>query len=161
MTVDMFKNILPSVHRADKNFYNNLPETTNKSKLNFWMVHRWVSSGYNNKEYYIRALNEWCNDHYSDISNHPELQWLLLTIVGMRGQTYPKGCFVGTPNSKATESTLDKFLLAVYPTINNEELTLLKETNTNDDFQDLARGLGYTDKQISDIFNGKRRSKKK
>ena len=174
MTVDMFKDILPSVHKAERNFYNKLPpELKKSSQVNFWMIHRWVSSGYNNKEYYIRALNDWCNDHYSDISNHPELQWLLLTKVGMDGlkmhfnadrfggQKYPKGCFVGTPNSRIKESAIDKFLLDVYPTMNNEELTLLKETNTNDDFQDLARRLGYTDKQISDIFNEKRRSKKK
>ena len=65
------------------------------------------------------------------------------------------------PNSRIKESTIDKFLLDVYPTISDEELTLLKEMNTKNDLQDLAQKLGYNDKQISDIFDDKRRSKKK
>ena len=42
----------------------------------------------------------------------------------------------------------------------NDELNLLKEMNTENDFQNLAKEMGYSDKQISDIFDGKRRSKK-
>jgi len=40
------------------------------------------------------------------------------------------------------------------------ELNLLKELNTEDDFRNLAKEMGYNDKQISDIFDGKSRKKK-
>ena len=104
-------------------------------------------------------VNELCNNHYSDISNHPELQWLLLSVIGVGPEKYFKE-WVGTPNSRQKESSIDKFLLEVYPTISDDELNLLKEMNTENDFQNLAKEMGYSDKQISDIFDGKRRSKK-
>ena len=161
MKVDMFKDILPAINRGDRNFYNKLPPEMKKSShVNFWMIHRWATCTQKNKEHYLMFINELCNDHYSDISDHPELQWLLLSVIGMGHEKY-FGQWVGTPNSRTKESTIDKFLLDVYPTISDEELTLLKEMNTKNDLQDLAQKLGYNDKQISDIFDDKRRSKKK
>jgi hypothetical protein len=91
--------------------------------------------------------------------HHPELQWLLLSVIGLGNEKY-YGQWVGTPNSRIKESKLDKFLLVVYPTISDDELNLLKEMNTEDDFQTLAKEMGYNDQQISDIFGGKHRSKK-
>ena len=93
------------------------------SHVNFWMIHRWATCTQKNKEHYLMFINELCNDHYSDISDHPELQWLLLSVIGMGHEKY-FGQWVGTPNSRIKESTIDKFLLDVYPTISDEELTL-------------------------------------
>jgi hypothetical protein len=150
MKVDMFKDILPAINKGDRNFYNKLPpEMKKSSQVNFWMIHRWATCTHRNKEHYLMFINELCNDHYSDISNHPELQWLLLSVIGIGPEKY-FGQWVGTPNSRTKENAIDKFLLDVYPTM-----------NTKDDLQDLACKLGYNDKQISDIFDDKRRSKKK
>tara|TARA_B100001750_G_C15365784_1_gene524666 strand:- start:245 stop:730 length:486 start_codon:yes stop_codon:yes gene_type:complete len=160
MKVDMFKDILPAINKGDKNFYNKLPlEARKSSVINYWMIHRWATCPKKNKEHYIMFVNELCNNHYSDISNHPELQWLLLSVIGVGPEKYFKE-WVGTPNSRQKESSIDKFLLEVYPTISDDELNLLKEMNTENDFQNLAKEMGYSDKQISDIFDGKRRSKK-
>jgi hypothetical protein len=160
MKVDMFKEILPAIGRKNRNFYKNLPlEAQKSSVVNFWMVHRWATCPIKNKEHYILFVNELCNRNYSEISKHPELQWLLLSAIGIGPEQY-RGQWVGTPSSRTKESKIDKFLLEVYPTISDDELTLLKETNTQDDFKDLAKDMGYNDKQILDIFDGKSRNKK-
>ena len=160
MKVDMFKEILPAIGKKDRSFYNNLPvESKKSSTMNFWMIHRWATCPIKNKEHYILFVNELCNRNYSEISTHPELQWLLLSAIGLGNEKYFRQ-WVGVPNSRIKESKLDKFLLAVYPTISDDELNLLKEMNTEDDLQTLAKEMGYNDQQISDIFGGKHRSKK-
>jgi len=160
MKVDMFKEILPAIGRKDRNFYNKLPvESKKSSTTNFWMIHRWATCPIKNKEHYILFVNELCNRNYSDISDHPELQWLLLSVIGLGNEKYYKQ-WVGVPNSRVKDSKIDLFLLEVYPTISDDELNLLKELNTEDDFRNLAKEMGYNDKQISDIFDGKSRKKK-
>ena len=159
MKVDMFKEILPAIGKKDRSFYNELPKTTAKTKLGFWMIHRWATCPIKNKEHYIFLVNELCNHRYKELSEHPELQWLLLSVIGL-GNVQSFGQFVGTPNSLPKTNFIDDFLLKVYPTISYDELNLLKETNTEDDIQNLAKEMGYNDQQISDIFGGKHRSKK-
>jgi len=159
MKVDMFKEILPAIGKKDRSFYNELPETTASTKLGFWMIHRWATCSIKNKEHYIFLVNELCNRHYSELSKYPELQWLLLSVIGLGKEKYFKQ-WVGVPNSLSETNSIDDFLLKVYPAINDDELNLLKEMNTEDDFETLAKEMGHNDQQISDIFGGKHRSKK-
>ena len=160
MKVDMFKEILPAIGKGDREFYNNLKQES-KTSTNFslWMIHRWATCPIKNKEHYILFVNELCNQHYSELSKHPELQWLLLSVIGLGEEKYFRQ-WVGTPNSRAKTNSIDNFLLEVYPTISDDELSLLKELNDQEDFWNLAKEMGYNDQQISDIFGGKHRDKK-
>jgi hypothetical protein len=94
--------------------------------------------------------NELVNRDYSEVSKHPELQWLLLSACGVgKVQFHP---YLKPPNAKKKKDKVSNFVAEIFPHIKNDEIELLLSINSKSELKELAKAHGYNDKSIKDIF---------
>ncbi len=144
------KDIMAALDKRDRGYYNRLtPEQ--KKAFSSWMMMRYASSVQGkDAAHYIYMTNELVNRDYSEVSKHPELQWLLLSACGAgKVQFHP---YLKPPNAKKKKDKVSEFLYSIHPHMKSEEVTLLQELNSKDELKEYARSHGYDDKTIKDIF---------
>jgi|TARA_R110000772_G_scaffold155452_1_gene266547 hypothetical protein len=144
------KDIMAAIDKKDRKFYNNLSDEQKKA-FSAWMMMRYCSSVQGkNSANYIFMTNECVNYQFSEVSKHPELQWLLLSVCGVGSiQFHP---YIKPPNSKKKKSKVFDFIYSIFPHMKAEDINNLIDINTKDDLKLLATEHGYDDKSISDIF---------
>jgi hypothetical protein len=95
-------------------------------------------------------INELVNKNFSDVSKHPELQWLLMTAAGSgKVEFHP---YIKPPNSKKKKDKVSEFVYSIYPNFKRDDIELFLLLNTREDLKELAKDHGYDDKTIADIF---------
>ena len=144
------KEILPAIDKKDRGWYDRLsPER--KKAFNAWLLMRYVSTVQGkNAAHYLYFTNLLVNEHFAEISKHPELQWLLLTAVGkgkVETHTYLK-----PPTARKRKDKVSEFLYSQYPHLKRDEIELLLKINSRDDLKEMARAAGLDNKQIKEIF---------
>jgi len=144
------KDIMAAIDKKDRKFYNNLSDEQKKA-FSAWMMMRYCSSVQGkNSANYIFMTNECVNYQFSEVSKHPELQWLLLSVCGAGSiQFHP---YIKPPNSKKKKSKVFDFIYSIFPHMKAEDINNLIDINTKDDLKLLATEHGYDDKSIKDIF---------
>jgi hypothetical protein len=135
--------VLEAADKGVKEFYTNLTEEEQKAFSPRVLI-RWLSTVSDksaHKEYAIL----W------SLSKHPELIWLLMTVAGTGKKQYHQWI----PMSKGTSSTpkLDQLITQVWPHTNSQEQQMLKNLRSSLEWQELAKDLGWDDKQIKDLVN--------
>lgn len=100
------------------------------------------------EEYQIMATNERANPHYLALSKHPKLQWLLLTTIspGMGNHNH----YWLRANAKRGSNRLRNFVEQLHPYLSDDEIDLMISINTENDFRNYAKELGWDDKRIRD-----------
>lgn len=145
--------ILNAINRKDRGFYNRLSDELKKS-FSPWMMMRYASS-INDSTYApfgIFLVNEIVNVNFSDIpeKDHKELQWLAFTAASVgTSQTYT---YIKPPNARKKKDKVFQFLLDLYPTRKLSDIELLLELNTKEDLRELAKNMGFTDKELKETF---------
>lgn len=144
---------MTAIDRRDRNWYMRLPAEKQKA-FSAWMMMRYASSVQGSgAAHYIFMVNELVNKNFSDISRHPELQWLLLSACGTgRAEFHP---YIKPPNSRKKKDRVTELLSEFYPWLKADEIELLISINTTDELKQLAVDHGIDDKTIRDIFGKK------
>lgn len=144
------KSVMTALDKRDRTWYNNLSDEQKKS-FSAWMMMRYASSVQgSNAAHYIFMVNELVNCNFSDISRHPELQWLLLSACGAgKIEFHP---YIKPPNSRKKKNKVAEFVSELYPHLKSDEIDLLIVLNDKLQLQQKARDHGYDDKTIKDIF---------
>jgi hypothetical protein len=144
------KDVMAALDKKDRTFYDKL-SSTQKKAFSAWMMMRYASSVQGkNAAQYIFMVNELVNKNFSDVSKHPELQWLLMSAVGSgKVEFHP---YVKPPNSRKKKDKITEFLSSIYPHLKNDEIALLIDINSKQQLMQLAEAHGYDDKSIKDIF---------
>lgn len=144
------KDIMAALDKKDRGFYSRLTDEQKKAFVP-WMMMRYASSVQGrNAAHYLFMINELVNKNFSDVSKHPELQWLLMTAAGSgKVEFHP---YIKPPNSKKKKDKVRDFVSSIYPLLKSSEIDMLLEINTKEDFTTLAQAHGYDDKSIKDIF---------
>lgn len=144
------KDIMAALDKKDRQFYNSLTDSQKKA-FSAWMMMRYASSVQGrNAPHYVFMVNELVNKNFSDVSKHPELQWLLMSAVGSgKVEFHP---YVKPPNSRKKKDKVSDFLSNIYPHLKGDEIEILVTLNSKDDLKKLAEAHGYDDKSIKDIF---------
>ena len=144
------KEVMAALDKKDKGWYNRLTSEKKKA-FSTWMMMRYASSVQGkDAAHYIYMTNELVNRDYSEVSKHPELQWLLLSACGVgKIQFHP---YLKPPNAKKKKDKVSEFISSIHPHMKSEEIALLQEINSKDELKDYARSHGYDDKSIKDIF---------
>ena len=94
--------------------------------------------------------NELVNFQFSEVSKHPELQWLLLSACGVgKIQFHP---YLKPPNARKKKNKVFEFIYGLFPHMKSEDIDNLIDINTTDELKDLAKSNGYDDKSIKEIF---------
>jgi hypothetical protein len=144
------KDIMAAIDKKDRNFYNNLTDEGKKA-FSAWMMMRYCSSVQGkDAANYIYMTNELVNFQFSEVSKHPELQWLLLSACGVgKIQFHP---YLKPPNARKKKNKVFEFIYELFPHMKSEDIVNLIDINTTDELKDLAKSNGYDDKSIKEIF---------
>jgi len=146
---------LPEVLRAidtkDRDWYNRLDDEK-KKKFSPWMMMRYCSSVEGPMaDFYLDMTNELVNKNFSDLgSKHKELQWLLMTAVGV-GSTQ-RHAYVKPANSRKKKDRVGEWLSEQFPHLKSDEINLLQEINTKEELKEFARSHGMDNKDIKELF---------
>ena len=144
------KEIMAAIDKKDRNFYNNLSDEQKKA-FSAWMMMRYCSSVQGkDAANYIYMTNELVNYQFSEVSKHPELQWLLLSACGVgKIQFHP---YLKPPNSRKKKNKIFEFIYSIYPHMKAEDINNMIDINTKEELTEFAVAHGYDDKTIKDIF---------
>ena len=149
-------NILPlaqelsAMDLKDKDFYNRLNEEQRKV-ISLWVLMRYMSSSQNNADYHLTIINDVVNTNFAVISKHPELQWKLLAICGTGAKQFHAWI---PPGKKAKKNRLEEALINFFPLMKDDDLELLQQINSQEDFVEFFRQNAFDDKTIKEIFKG-------
>ncbi|MFA5489228.1 MAG: hypothetical protein WC284_08420 [Candidimonas sp.] len=144
------KDVLESIDRRDKNFYSNLSDEDKKGFVPFTAL-RFCSSVSGSKDitdYHLLATNE-INKHFFELTSHPDLQWKLLTVVGLGTKQYHN--WIGPMKRSKTSSMISELVRQIYPWWTDDEIDTYIRINSVDYFVDLAEQYNYDKKQIDQI----------
>ena len=144
------KDIMAALDKKDRGFYSRLTDVQKKAFVP-WMMMRYASSAQGrNAAHYLFMINELVNKNFSDVSKHPELQWLLMTAAGSGKVEFDP--YIKPPNSKKKKDKVSEFVYSIYPNFKRDDIELFLLLNTREDLKELAKDHGYDDKTIADIF---------
>jgi hypothetical protein len=145
------KSVMSALDKRDRQWYNSLSNEQKKA-FSAWMMMRYASSVQgSNAPHYIFMVNELVNKNFSDVSRHPELQWLLLSACGAgKVEFHP---YIKPPNSRKRKNKVADFVSELYPHMKPDEIDLLISLNDKSALKQKARDHGYDDKTIKDIFD--------
>jgi hypothetical protein len=148
--LDMFKRVLPAADTRKKDFYQSL-NTEETKGFSPWLVMRYLSSAEsaNNDiiEHYLIMTNELVNTNFSDLKHCPDLQWKLMSMVGI-GQSV-KHPYIQPGKGRRTKSNAFRNWLADRnPEFNEQELDLLFRSYTRSHARDILDQFQIKDKDI-------------
>lgn len=150
------KEKLAAVDLNAKDLWDELDEANRKSlKSEFYLLNRYISSAKgqsrDTQEHFVLAVNEYFNKHWNTLQKHPKLLWQLLCMCSDgKGKVYFHE-YIPFKKKKGDTKRL-KFLLQVYPTRKEDELEMMAQLMDLSEFKQLAKDLGYSDKEIKDLF---------
>jgi hypothetical protein len=158
------KAILLAADFNSKELWDELDETQRKS-INLWTLNRFISSvstpnkeqqqyyvsvNREQQEHYVLSVNEFFNKHWFDLQKHPKLLWMLLCMCSWDNESNFYHEWIGLTTKHKTSKKF-KLLSEIYPNLNDLEIQILASKMTNDELKDLAREIGWTEKDVKDI----------
>jgi hypothetical protein len=103
------------------------------------------------QELAIFKTNEYFNKNFFDISKHPKLLWYLVCMTGNEQKKIHFHEWIGYKKKSENNKPL-KFLETIYPDMKTDELELLAAITSPQEIKDLAREMGYEDKEIKKLI---------
>lgn len=113
---------------------------------------RWFSSVADSSpllQYQIIITNEILNKNFWVLNKHPELQWKLMAACGTG--TVTRRQWIPMAKRKLI-SKVQQFMLEWYPGANDDELDILTQSMTRDDFENFVKSTGATDSELEDVL---------
>lgn len=151
-SLDIFDE-MRAMDRKDFDWLDNQPEELRKTFAPL-VAMRWFSAvgDYSGlADYHVLMANELVNIGFWDLSKYPDLQWRLMAAAGC-GQPQRHN-WIPMTKKKAGSSKLDRFLLDLYPHINDDELLILKGKHTVESIKQLCKDTGMPDVDIKPVVD--------
>ena len=141
-------NEMAAYDRKDRAYYDKFTDEQRKNFSTYLMLKYGanVSGSVDLQAYYLMATNERVNKHFFEINRHTKLQWLCCTTVSpqMGNQFH----YWLKAKKKEGDNKSQKFLAKLYPNMKSDEIDLLAKINSKRDLADLAKSIGWEDKDI-------------
>lgn len=131
----------------DRGFYDSLTEEEVK-KFSTYLMLKWggsVDGSPELQEWYLRVQNERVNQNFFDLGKHPKLQWLLCTTVSPN--LGPKRHYWVSTKKKGDQRAY-KFVEEHFHGLKPNEIEIMVELNTMEQFREMARDMGWDEKRI-------------
>lgn len=150
------KEKLAAVDLGAKELWDELDDANKKAlKSELFILNRYVSSAKGQsrevQEHFVLSVNEYFNKHWNTLQKHPKLLWQLLCMCSHESKKVFFHEWIGFKKKKGDTKRL-KFLLQVYPSRKQDELEMMAELMDLKDFKEMAKDLGYSDKEIKELF---------
>lgn len=150
------KEKLVAVDLNAKTLWDEINDEQRKAlKSELWILNRYISNvkttNQEHQEHYVLTVNEFFNKHWFTLQKHPKLLWMLLCTCSYDGQKTFYHEWIGAPKKNTSNGKKAKLLEELYPNLKDDEIETLTKIKTNDEFRDLARDLGWDEKDIKNI----------
>lgn len=148
------KEVMAAVDLNARSMWDDLSEDEQKKvKKELFILNRFISnvktSNREQMEHHVLTVNEYYNKHWFTLQKHPKLLWLLLCMCSYNSEKIFYHEWIGLGKRKSNNRT--KLLEEVYPHLKHDEIDTLLEISTDDELKELARDLGWGDKEIKDL----------
>jgi hypothetical protein len=142
--------VMRAIDVKDRGWYTSL-DAEKKKAFSVWMMMRYASCVRGNMSAdYLYMVNECINNRFSDVSKHPELQWLLFTVAGCgKPQNHE---YIKPPNIRKKKNKVFTAISELLPHLKHDEVGLLLSINTKDELKQYVKDAGVPDKEIKEIF---------
>ena len=142
--------VMLAIDRKRRDWYYGLTDEQVKA-FSAWMMMRYASSVQGgNAASYLFMVNECVNKNFSDLSKHPELQWLLFTLCGSGKKEFHP--YIKPPTSRKKKNRIAEWLSELYPLAKSDEVDLIIKLNDKADLKNLALENGMSDREIKELF---------
>lgn len=142
------KEEMRSIDQKDRGWYDTLSDEE-KKKIGLWLLMRYTSNATGeDAEHYLEWTNEAVNVHFNTIRKHPQLQYLLMQLVGVGSTTYHPWLQPGKAQKK---NKLQTWLTVQYPHLNDDEIDIMISSGP-EPLKALLREHGLKDKEIKDLI---------
>ena len=122
-------------------------------KNELWLLNRYISNVKTNnrehQEHFVLTVNEYYNKHWFALQKHPKLLWILLCMCSWNGEKSFYHEWIGLGKKNSSKKT--KLLEELYPNLRQDEIAILAKISNDDELKDLARELGWDEKDIKNI----------
>lgn len=150
------KEKLAAVDLGAKSLWDELDDVNRKAlKSELFILNRYISSAKGQprevQEHFVLTVNEYFNKHWSTLQKHPKLLWQLLCLCSHDSKKVFFHEWIGFKKKKGDTKRL-KFLLQVFPNRKQDELEMLAQLMDLKEFKELAKDIGYSDKEIKELF---------
>jgi hypothetical protein len=149
--IDLFKDMIPAADMGLKDLWDAATEEGRKEiKGDLW--NRYISSVKTSnrelQEHYVLTVNEFYNKNWNEISKHPKLQWLCLTLASHESK---KTQFHEWLPLKREKNKKEEFLGQLFPNMKWSDIETLASITTDKEVKEYCTMLGWDKKQIAEI----------
>ena len=128
------------------------PEQQKSLKNEFFILNRYISNAKGEsteiQEHFVLSVNEYFNKHWSSLSKHPKLLWMLLCMCSYDGKKKFYHEWIGKKR-EAGGTKKEKLLAELRPELRDQELEMLAKMSTDKEVKDLARQHGWDEATIA------------
>jgi hypothetical protein len=154
--IDLFKEMIPAVDMGLKDLWDAATEEGQKEiKGDLWNLNRYISCVKSDnrelQEHFVLAVNEYYNKNWAQISKHPKLQWMSLCMASHETKKTYFHEWIPLKRKAEGSNKHVKFLSQVYPNAKIDDLELLAQLMDSKKLKQLAKDLGWDDKQINEL----------
>jgi hypothetical protein len=151
--VDLFKDMIPAVDMGLKELWDAASEEGRKEiKGDLWNLNRYISnvksSNRELQEHYLLTVNEFYNKNWNEITKHPKLQWLTLSLCSHESK---KTHFHEWLPLKRERNKKEEFLAELFPNMKRSDIETLAEITTDKEIKQYCESLGWDKKEVNGI----------
>jgi hypothetical protein len=144
--------LMAAVDLRKGDYYTKLSDEDKKG-VNTFMAQRWASQVQGTRdvqEQYLIDVNNYSNiDYIATTSEHEELRWKALALVGLgvklRHEFIP-------PIGGAKKDKLTAWLIEKFPAMSNDEIELFREINGPEVLAEIATSQNMGNKEFKELF---------
>ena len=150
------KDQLAAIDTKNKDWWNTLDEES-RNKMSMWTMMRFCSSTSSRvkeiNEHYLVMTNELVNVNFNDLRHHPELQFALMTTVGLGTKQYHQWIPPGKRKSlKNVNKNMYELILKLNPELNDEEIALVINSMDKEEKIEFLEDAGIEKKKVKDYL---------
>ena len=151
--VDLFKDMIPAVDMGLRELWDAATEEGRKEiKGDLWNLTRYISSVKSSnkelQEHYLLTVNEFYNKNWANISKHPKLQWMTLTLCSHESK---KTQFHEWIPLKRERNKKEEFLAELFPNMKRADIETLAAISTDKEIKQYCESLGWDKKEVNGI----------
>ena len=151
--VDLFKDIIPAVNMGIRELWDAADEEGQKEiKNDLWNLNRFISSvkssDRNLQEHYLLTVNKYYNKDWNNISKHPKLQWLTLTVCSHEDK---KKYFHEYIPLRKEKNKKEELLAELFPNMKRSDIETLAAITTDREIKQYCQDLGWDKKEVNGI----------
>lgn len=153
-TLDLFKEVLPAIERGDYKFYSNLTPSQKKG-YEAYIISRWMTTSSDRSHVdFLMNSNDIVNVDFWTLSDHPELQHMLMCIVHKLSATRKnvRHHWIPIMGGRRKANEVRSWVLDKFPQLSDQELDILLSSWDENTFKEFVLMYGTLDSELKKLM---------